>query len=104
MEEWAHEEYFITDEDAEVFVMAPLNSESYDRSLEQMRGAKDMDAHVIAIGSAADKSLKDHADLVLGIAGNLPENLTPFVYDIPFQFVSCFLAHVWELPFFGLTI
>jgi glucosamine--fructose-6-phosphate aminotransferase (isomerizing) len=26
LEEWAHEEYFITDEDAEVFVMAPLNS------------------------------------------------------------------------------
>jgi glucosamine--fructose-6-phosphate aminotransferase (isomerizing) len=103
LEEWAHEEYFITDEDAEVFVMAPLNSESYDRSLEQMRGANDMDAHVIAIGSAADTSLKDHADLVLGIAGNLPENLTPFVYDIPFQFVSCFLAHVWELPFFGFN-
>lgn len=101
MEEWAHEEYFITDERTELMVIVPPNSECHDRALEQMRGAKDMGAHVIAIGSAADKDLEPYADIIFDIPGQLPESLTPFVYDIPFQFVSCWLADAWKLAFMG---
>lgn len=100
IEEWAHEEFFITDENSIVFVIVPPGN-CRDRSLEQIQAAKDMGASVVAIGSESDKELKQLVDLVFPIKGETVESLTPFIYCIPFELFACYLADARNRAFFG---
>ncbi|SLM18810.1 Glucosamine 6-phosphate synthetase, contains amidotransferase and phosphosugar isomerase domain [uncultured spirochete] len=100
MEEWAHEEYFISDKDASVFVIVPPG-ESRSRALEQMRAAHDMGAEVIAICSAADVEIEKYADVLFPISGAIREELTPFIYCVPFELFSCYLSSVRNKFFLG---
>jgi glucosamine 6-phosphate synthetase-like amidotransferase/phosphosugar isomerase protein len=100
MEEWAHEEYFVSDQDAEVFVIVPPG-EARDRAIEQMRAARDMGATVVAIASEEDTELKKYADKIFPIKGKVRESLTPFVYCVPFQLFSCYLSIARGRAFLG---
>lgn len=100
MEEWAHEEYFVTDQDAEVFVIVPPGN-LRDRAFEQMKAAKDMGATVIAIGSEKDSELFSVADAVFAIKGQISESLSPFLYCIPFELFARSLSQVRNRAFLG---
>ncbi len=100
MEEWAHEEYFVSDKDAVEFVIvAP--GECRDRAYEQMSAAREMGAAVVAIGSAADKDLGSAADVVFPVHGQVREPLSPFVYCVPFELFACYLASARNRAFLG---
>lgn len=100
MEEWAHEEFFVSDENAVEFVIVPPG-ESRDRAFEQMRAAREMRASIVAIGSDSDKDLGSAADLVFPVKGQVRELLTPFVYCVPFELFTCYLADARKRAFLG---
>ena len=69
LEEWAHEQYFLTRPGAtQIFVIVPPGR-SRDRALEQMRGARDMGATVIAVCDEGDAEVRAAADLAFPIHG-----------------------------------
>jgi glutamine---fructose-6-phosphate transaminase (isomerizing) len=100
MEEWAHEEYFVSDKDAVEFVICPPG-ESRDRAFEQMHAAREMQAQIVAVGSAADRELGGAADVVFPVQGSVREPLTPFVYCVPFELFACHLASARGRAFLG---
>lgn len=101
MEEWAHEEFFITDERADVVVICPPGANCRDRAIEQMRAAREMGARVIALCSSSDGEATAYADRVFSMPAGIAESLTPFVYSVPFQYVACWLAHTRGAAFLG---
>jgi glutamine---fructose-6-phosphate transaminase (isomerizing) len=100
MEEWAHEEFFVSEESAVQFVIVPPG-ESRERAFEQMRAAREMRSFVVAIGSDSDKELAAAADLVFPVTGQVREFLTPFVYCVPFELFACYLSDARKRAFLG---
>ena len=41
------------------------------------------------------------ADVYFGMPPEVPEPLTPFVYKLPFEYLSCQIAHEQKIPFLG---
>jgi glucosamine--fructose-6-phosphate aminotransferase (isomerizing) len=99
LEEWAHEQYFFTDEVTDTFIILPPGA-GRDRGLEQARAARDMGSRVIIIGSAKDDQAKAAADIYFAMP-EVPEALTPFVYKLPFEYLSCHIAEQQGIAFLG---
>ena len=55
LEEWAHEEYFITDEETDTFILLPPGG-GHSRGLEQAMAAKEMGSRVIVIAAPATRT------------------------------------------------
>jgi glucosamine 6-phosphate synthetase-like amidotransferase/phosphosugar isomerase protein len=100
LEEWAHEEYFITDEQTDTFVLLPPGA-SHGRGLEQATAAREMGSRVIVIGAEGDEDARKVADVYFAMPRDIPESLTPFVYKVPFEHLSCQIAHDQKIPFLG---
>jgi glucosamine 6-phosphate synthetase-like amidotransferase/phosphosugar isomerase protein len=100
LEEWAHEEYFITDEQTDTFVLLPPGA-SHGRGLEQATAAREMGSRVIVIGAEGDEDARKVADVYFAMPRGIPESLTPFVYKVPFEHLSCQIAHDQKIPFLG---
>jgi glucosamine--fructose-6-phosphate aminotransferase (isomerizing) len=100
LEEWAHEEYFTTDEQTDTFVLLPPGA-SRSRGLEQATAAREMGSRVIVIGAEDDKEARQAADVYFAMPPHIPESLTPFVYKAPFEHLSCRIAHEQKIPFLG---
>jgi len=90
LEEWAHEQYFLTRKGTVFVAIAPPGA-STDRAREQLLGAREVGAFSIAVCDDADSSTADAADLALPIKGALPECFSPLVYCIPLE---QFAAHL----------
>ena len=99
LEEWAHEQYFFTDENTDTFIALPPGA-GRERGLEQAQAARDMGSRVIIIGSAEDGDAQAAADLYFPMP-DLPEALTPFVYKLPFEYLSCHIADQQAIAFLG---
>jgi glutamine---fructose-6-phosphate transaminase (isomerizing) len=102
LEEWAHEEYFITDEHTDTFVLLPPGA-GRSRGLEQAAAAREMGSRVIMIAAAGDEEARRVADIYFEMPANIPESLTPFVYKAPFEHLSCQIAHEQKIPFLGFN-
>ena len=100
LEEWAHEEYFITDADTDTFIILPPGG-GHSRGLEQALAAREMDLRVIIIGADDDKEARNAADVYFAMPPDIAEPLTPFVYKLPFEYLSCRIAHEQNVPFLG---
>lgn len=100
LEEWAHEEYFVTDERTDTFVLLPPGA-GRSRGLEQASAAKEMGSRVIMIAAAGDEEAERVADVYFAMPPNIPESLTPFVYKAPFEHLSCQISHEQKIPFLG---
>jgi glucosamine 6-phosphate synthetase-like amidotransferase/phosphosugar isomerase protein len=100
LEEWAHEQYFITEANTDVFVILPPGR-SRDRGLEQMEAARDMKARVIAIAAEDDEEARAASDVFFGMPAGLDETLTPFVYKLPFEYLACYMADARGAAFLG---
>jgi glucosamine 6-phosphate synthetase-like amidotransferase/phosphosugar isomerase protein len=100
LEEWAHEEYFHTDENTDTFVLLPPGG-GYSRGLEQAAAAREMGSRVIIIGAMNDENARKAADIYFGMPSDVPESLTPLVYKAPFEYLSCQIAHEQKIPFLG---
>lgn len=94
LEEWAHEQYFLTRPGiTPIFVIVPPGR-SRDRALEQIQGAKDMGATVAAVCDADDAAIQAVASISFPIQGTLPEQFSPLTYVVPNQL---FATHLHKL-------
>ena len=98
LEEWAHEQYFMTREDVDTFVILPPGA-GRDRGLEQARAARDMGSRVIVVGEAGDAAAEAAADVYFPMPPGVPEYLTPFVYKLPFEYLACETAKAQNVAF-----
>lgn len=100
LEEWAHEEYFITDAETDTFILLPPGG-GHSRGLEQAMAARDMGSRVIMIAAAGDDDARRAADILFAMPSEIAEPLTPFVYKAPFEHLSCRIASEQKIPFLG---
>ncbi len=91
LEEWAHEQYFLTRKDTVFIAVAPPGA-SRDRARGQIRGARDMGAHTVAVCDRGDSTTASAANLALPIHGELPEAFSPLVYCVPLELLAVYLC------------
>jgi len=82
MEEWAHIQYFFTNDNTLTFVIAPPGK-SVDRAREQMYAIKAMGSKCIAICDPEDALTVAEADIVAPVYGSVDEILSPILYCVP---------------------
>jgi glucosamine--fructose-6-phosphate aminotransferase (isomerizing) len=97
LEEWAHEQYFLTRPGTPVFVICPPGR-SHDRALEQIRGAKDMGGTVIGVCEEGDDAVRSSVDHALLVAGRVAEEFSPLAYVIPPMLVATALHQLRGRP------
>ena len=98
LEEWAHEQYFLTRPNVTpIFIIVPPGN-SRDRAIEQLQGAKDMGGTVIAVCDNEDKEVIGLADFSMQIVGKLREEFSPLAYIVPNQLFATFLHQVKGRP------
>ena len=102
MEEWAHEQYFITDANTETLIVLPPGG-SRERGLEQARAARDMGSHVHIIGPEDDAEARAAADTYYPMPTGIREALSPFVYKLPFEYLTCHIADQRGAVFLGFN-
>jgi glucosamine--fructose-6-phosphate aminotransferase (isomerizing) len=100
LEEWAHEHYFMTSEKTDTIILLPPGK-GYDRGLEQAEAAREMGSRVIIIGEEADQAAQAASDVYFAMPGGLSESVTPFVYKLPFEYLSCHIASQQKIAFLG---
>jgi len=99
LEEWAHEEFFCTGPGTLTIVVAPPGA-SADRAVEQLEAARAMGATAVAVcppGAAAAAV----ADVVLPVAGDPAEELSPFAYCVPLELFAYHFASSKGLTMLG---
>ena len=100
LEEWAHEQYFLTQQGTQSVVIAPPGA-GRDRALEQMRAMRAVGGTVVAVGDAADEEVRAAADVLFPVPGRVAEEFTPITYKTWAELFSCYLAHHRGVAFFG---
>lgn len=98
IEEWAHEHYFMTGDNTDTIIILPPGA-SRDRGLEQARAAREMGSRVIIIGEEGDADAQAAADAYFPMPKGIPEYLTPFVYKLPFEYLSCVTSDLQKIAF-----
>jgi glucosamine--fructose-6-phosphate aminotransferase (isomerizing) len=100
LEEWAHEQYFLTRPGSVCLVVAPPAA-SLDRATEQIEGAKEMGARVAIICDRKDTTTGPGADVRFQVAGELPEEFSPLTYCVPLELFAIYLCQALDRPAFG---
>ncbi len=91
MEEWAHEQFFTSNERTITFVIAPPGA-SRERAREQMYAIKAMGSTCVAICEPGDQETSALADLVAPVYGTADEILSPLLCCIPAELFAFHLA------------
>ncbi len=91
LEEWAHEQYFVTDKDTYTFVIAPPGA-SLDRAREQLWAANEMGSTTVAVCAASDLETGGQAKVHAPVFSGGDEILSPLSYCIPGELFAFFLA------------
>ena len=91
LEEWAHEQYFVTGPDTYSFVIAPPGR-SVDRAREQIWAANEMGSTTVAICDAQDVETAGLARVAVPMYGGADEALSPLTYCIPGELFAFFYA------------
>jgi glucosamine--fructose-6-phosphate aminotransferase (isomerizing) len=99
LEEWAHEEFFCTGPGTVTIVIAPPGA-STDRAVEQLDAAHEIGATAIAV-CGLDGQVADTAALVLPVAGDRPEELSPLTYCVPLELLAYHFASSKGLTMLG---
>jgi glucosamine 6-phosphate synthetase-like amidotransferase/phosphosugar isomerase protein len=100
LEEWAHEHYFMTGEKTDTIIILPPGP-GRERGLEQARAAREMGSRVIIIGETGDTECEAASDIYFAMPAGIPEALTPFVYKLPFEYLSCEVSRLQNIAFLG---
>jgi glucosamine--fructose-6-phosphate aminotransferase (isomerizing) len=100
LEEWAHEHYFMTGEKTDTIIILPPGP-GRERGLEQARAAREMGSRVIIIGEQGDADCEAASDIYIAMPAGIPEALTPFVYKLPFEYLSCEISRLQNIAFLG---
>lgn len=100
LEEWAHEHYFMTRSNVDTFIILPPGPGRI-RGLEQARAAREMEARVIIIAEETDAEARAAADIFFPMPPGIREMLTPFVYKLVFEYLSCEISKDQNVAFLG---
>lgn len=100
LEEWAHEQYFVTDEDTYTFVLAPTDS-GLDRAREQLYAINEMGSTSVVICDPESDEIQVDADYVIPIYGKPDWVLSPLLYCVPGEMFAFFFAATKDLTMLG---
>ena len=100
LEEWAHEQYFVTGPDTYTFVIAPPGA-SVDRAREQLWAVNEMGSTSVAICDANDTETVNLAKVTIPVYGGGDEVLSPLSYCIPGELFAFFYAASKDLKMLG---
>ena len=101
LEEWAHDHYFMTDEKTDTIIVLPPGAGN-GRGLEQAWAARQMGSRVIIIGQEDDEAAKLASDAYFPMP-KVSEVLSPFVYKVPFEYLSCYIADKQNISFLNFN-
>ena len=87
LEEWAHEQYFLTGPGSHTIVVAPVGA-SVDRAREQLRAVREVDGNAVAICDPDDGATCAVADVVLPARTTADELLSPIVTAVPLELLA----------------
>jgi glutamine---fructose-6-phosphate transaminase (isomerizing) len=99
LEEWAHEEFFCTGPGTVTIVVAPPGA-SGDRAVEQLEAAREIGATAVAV-CPPDAPAASATEVVLPVAGEVPEELSPLTYSIPLELFAYHFASSRGLTMLG---
>ena len=102
IEEWAHIQFFNQQEETPTCVIMPPGR-SANRALELLPYAKGIGRPTLVVASHAQSFTPEQADLVLPVAGTVPEILSPLVYCLAGELLAYYLAEVQDAEFFQAT-
>lgn len=91
LEEWAHEQYFTTNEHSITFLLAAPGA-SIDRVREQVYAVKAMGSTCVIACDPDDQETASLADITLPVPGCPDEILSPILYCIPAELFAFHLA------------
>lgn len=91
LEEWAHEQFFLTGAKSQVMFIAPTGRGN-SRVLELINTAKRLDATTVVVADEENTTVRAAADVVLPIAGKIPEYFSPLVFCVPGELFATYLA------------
>ncbi len=100
LEEWAHEQYFVTGPDTYTFVIAPPGA-SVDRAREQLWAANQMGSTTVTLCDPADTETAQLARVVVPVYGGQDEALSPLAYCIPGELFAFYYAVSKNLKMLG---
>ncbi len=91
LEEWAHEQFFITSKGTQVLFIAP-QGRSVSRIRELLHTTQTMGGSAVVVTDESNPELAAAADVTLPVAGSISEALSPLVYCVPGQLFATYLA------------
>ena len=91
LEEWAHEQFFLTGEKSQVLFIAP-SGRGTTRVLELMNTAKALNTTTVVIADEENTAVRAAADVVLPVAGRTPEYFSPLSFCVPGELFATYLA------------
>ena len=91
LEEWAHEQFFLTGPGTQVLFIAP-QGRSVTRVQELLHTTRTMGGTGVVITDQGNTRLTEAADVTLPVAGAVSEALSPLVYCVPGQLFATYLA------------
>lgn len=100
LEEWAHEQYFVTGPNSYTFVLAPRGA-GLDRAREQLYAIRAVGGTAIAVCAPDDEETQALADLSLPVPGSPDELLTPLLYCLAGEVFSLHFAQAKSLTMLG---
>jgi glucosamine 6-phosphate synthetase-like amidotransferase/phosphosugar isomerase protein len=100
LEEWAHQQYFVTGPDTYTFVFAPPGA-ALGRAREQLWAANEMGSTTVAVCDAADLETAALAQVHLPVYGGRDEALSPLAYCVPAELFAFYFAASKNLKMLG---
>ena len=100
LEEWAHEQYFVTDASTYTFVITPPGA-SVDRAREQLWAANQMGSTTVAICDPDDRETAALAQVVVPVYSDGDEVLSPLTYCVPGELFAFYFAVPKNLKMLG---
>jgi glucosamine--fructose-6-phosphate aminotransferase (isomerizing) len=100
LEEWAHEQYFVTGPDTYTFVIAPPGA-AVGRAREQLWAANEMGSTTIALCADDDAETAALAKVAVPVYGARDEVLSPLAYCLPGELFAFFYAVSKNLKMMG---
>jgi len=100
LEEWAHEQYFVSGPDTLTFVIAPPGA-SVDRAREQLWAANEIGSTTVAICDAEDAETSRLAKVTVPVYSRAEEAVSPLNYCVPGELFAFFYAVPKNLTMLG---
>ena len=64
-------------------------------------GLLEFGARVIVVAEEGDAEAAAASDVMFEMPAGLEENLTPFLYKLPFEYLTCYMAYARGVAFLG---